>query len=255
MVCSTHPASARYRFVIQAGDTLIMDVDAALYRATDERIGIAPDHMYLFGQNDRRADYDWRPQIHDSDVCRYGRDPGGIWRPLMNPSVLRTNSLWTTIRAASPDAARTLFSQYEMWRVLREAPVVWVEPRGHWGAARSCCGDPTLDETFDNIVAFWNPAEKPKRARSCCWLQLYWCRENRCPRARHGTCTHRHRRHRRPEARLSPALRDRFAGGDFDLLGEHANVSDDLRLTRQVEITSARPFRELNGCARCSICI
>ncbi len=101
-------------------------------------------------------------------------------------------------------------------------------------------------------MAFWNPAEKPQKGQELLFgYKLYWCREIPVSsRARHGARhAHRHRRHRRPEARLFLlALRVDFAGGDFALLGEHANVVPMISASRgKVEITSARPLRELNG--------
>src|ERR1700722_3713717 len=52
-----------YRFVIDVADSIIMDIDAALYpRKTIERLGVAPGtSMFLCGPNDRRVDSDWRP--------------------------------------------------------------------------------------------------------------------------------------------------------------------------------------------------
>ena len=56
---------------------------------------------------------------------------------------------------------------------------MWVEPRGHWGAGQVMLVEiPTVDETFDNVVAFWNPAEKPQKGRELLFgYELYWCRE------------------------------------------------------------------------------
>src|SRR6204780_1146746 len=51
-----------YRFVIDVADSIVMDIDAALYpRKTIERLGVAPGtSMFLCGPNDRRVDSDWR---------------------------------------------------------------------------------------------------------------------------------------------------------------------------------------------------
>jgi glucans biosynthesis protein len=59
-------------------------------------------------------------------------------------------------------------------------PSLWVEPRpgpgGGWGkGAVQLVEIPTIDETFDNIVAFWNPAEKPKPGQELLYsYRLYW---------------------------------------------------------------------------------
>ena len=59
-------------------------------------------------------------------------------------------------------------------------PSVWVEPKGNWGRGAVMLVEiPTLDETFDNIVAFWNPAEKPQPGQELLFgYRLYWCRYN-----------------------------------------------------------------------------
>ena len=59
-------------------------------------------------------------------------------------------------------------------------PSLWVEPKpganGGWGkGAVQLVEIPTVDETFDNIVAFWNPAEKPKAGQELLYsYRLYW---------------------------------------------------------------------------------
>jgi glucans biosynthesis protein len=77
-----------YRFIIDVADTIVMDIDAALYpRKSIERLGIAPGtSMFLDGPNDRRIDNDWRPAIHDSDGLQiYNGNGEWLWRPLVNP--------------------------------------------------------------------------------------------------------------------------------------------------------------------------
>ncbi|HTY94866.1 MAG TPA: glucan biosynthesis protein D [Steroidobacteraceae bacterium] len=247
-----------YRFVIEVGDTLVMDVDAALYpRRQIERIGIAPGtSMYLFGQNDRRMAVDWRPQIHDSDGLQIWTGTGEwIWRPLMNPAVLRTNSfLDNSPRGFGLMQRERSFSQYEDDGVFYEKrPSVWVEPKARWGAGQVMLVEiPTVDETFDNIVAFWNPAEKPQKGQELLFgYKLYWCREIpvasglatvRATRTGIGGIVGQKRTH------FSWRFVVDFAGGDFGLLGPHADVVPVISASRGiVEITSARPFRELNG--------
>nr|WP_262983827.1 glucan biosynthesis protein [Halomonas elongata] len=73
-----------YRFVISDTEGVVMDVDAALYpRRPIERLGVAPlTSMYMVGENDRDANWDWRPEIHDSDGLSIHTDSGEwIWRP------------------------------------------------------------------------------------------------------------------------------------------------------------------------------
>jgi periplasmic glucans biosynthesis protein len=247
-----------YRFVIDVGDTVVMDVDAALYpRRQMDRIGIAPGtSMYLFGQNDRREAVDWRPQIHDSDGLQIWTGPGEwIWRPLMNPSVVRTNSFVdNSPRGFGLMQRERSFSQYEDDGVFYEKrPSVWVEPKARWGAGQIMLVEiPTVDETFDNIVAFWNPADKPQKGEELLFgYKLYWCREIpvasglatvRATRTGIGGVVGQKRTH------FSWRFVVDFAGGDFGLLGPHAEVVPVISASRgKVEITSARPLREPNG--------
>ncbi len=247
-----------YRFVIQAGDTLIMDVDAALYpRKQIDRIGIAPGtSMFLFGSNDRRADFDWRPQIHDSDGLQIWTGSGEwIWRPLMNPPVVRTNSFVDNgPRGFGLVQRERAFTQYEDDGVFYDKrPSVWVEPKAKWGAGQVMLVEiPTLDETFDNIVAFWNPADKPQKGQELLFgYKLYWCREvpvssglatTRATRTGIGGIVGQKRTY------FSWRFVVDFAGGDLSMLGEHANVVPMISASRgKVEITSARPLHEING--------
>jgi periplasmic glucans biosynthesis protein len=247
-----------YRFVIEAGDTLTMDVDAALYpRKQIERLGIAPGtSMFLFGSNDRRVAFDWRPQIHDSDGLQIWTGAGEwIWRPLMNPPNVRTNSFVdNNPRGFGLVQRERAFSQYEDDGVFYDKrPSVWVEPKGHWGAGQVMLVEiPTLDETFDNIVAFWNPAEKPQKGQELLFgYKLYWCREvpvssglatARATRTGIGGIVGQKRTY------FSWRFVVDFAGGDLSLLGDHAAVEPVISASRgTVEITSARPLHEING--------
>ncbi len=137
-----------YRFVIQVADTLVMDVDAALYpRKPIDRIGIAPGtSMYLYGQNDRRAAFDWRPQIHDSDGLQIWTGTGEwLWRPLMNPPVVRTNSFVdNSPRGFGLMQRERAFGQYEgRRRLLQQATLGMGGAQGPLGRrAGDAGGDP-----------------------------------------------------------------------------------------------------------------
>jgi glucans biosynthesis protein len=159
-----------YRFEIAPGAKLTMDVDAALYpRRPIERLGIAPlTSMFLCGENDRRVADDWRPEIHDSDGLAMWTGSGEhIWRPLVNPAGVRVNSYFD----GDPRGFGLLqrdrqFDHYQDDGVYYDRrPSVWIEPktaegRGWGKGAVQLVEIPTPDETFDNIVAFWNPADK-----------------------------------------------------------------------------------------------
>ena len=86
-----------YAFDLFPGHDMVMNISAALYpRKPIERLGLAPlTSMYLAGENDRRMDYDWRPEIHDSDGLSIWTGAGErIWRPLVNPSSIQANSFF-----------------------------------------------------------------------------------------------------------------------------------------------------------------
>src|SRR6201996_3315679 len=127
-----------YRFVIEVGDTLVMDVDAALYpRKQIDRIGIAPGtSMFLYGDNDHRVAFDWRPQIHDSDGLQICTGSGEwIWRPLVNPASIRTNSYFDDGPRGFGLLQRDRnFDHYQDDGVYYDKrPSLWVQPKGAWG--------------------------------------------------------------------------------------------------------------------------
>jgi len=177
--------SGALRMQISPGGTLIMNVDSALYpRKPIERLGVAPlTSMFFYGENDRRAANDWRPEIHDSDGLSMWTGAGEwIWRPLINPPQLHLNSYFDDNPRGFGLLQRDRnFDHYQDDGVYYDRrPSLWVEPRagpnGGWGkGAVQLVEIPTVDETFDNIVAFWNPADKPKPGQELLFsYRLYW---------------------------------------------------------------------------------
>lgn len=247
-----------YRFVIEPADTVVMDIDAALYpRKPIERLGIAPGtSMFLCGPNDRRIDNDWRPAIHDSDGLQLHTGSGEwLWRPLVNSPAVRINSY----ADESPRGFGLMqrdrnFDHYQDDGVFYDRrPSVWVEPKSGWGKGSVMLVEiPTVDETFDNIVAFWTPADKPQRGQELLFgYRLYWCRYNPSPcplaqviatRAGIGGVVGQKRGY------FSWRFAVDFTGGDFALLGEDARVEPVISASRgSIEITSARPQHEIRG--------
>jgi len=170
------------RFQISPGGSTVMDVDSAFYpRKPIERLGIAPlTSMFYYGENDRRAVNDWRPEIHDSDGLSMWTGAGEwIWRPLTNPGQLHFNSY-------SDDNPRGfgLLQRDRNWDHYQDdgvyydrRPSLWIEPKGAgWGkGAVQLVEIPTSDETSDNMVAFWNPAEKPKAGQEMLFsYRMHW---------------------------------------------------------------------------------
>jgi glucans biosynthesis protein len=170
------------RFQIAPGGTQIMDIDSALYpRKPIERLGIAPlTSMFFYGENDRRGANDWRPEIHDSDGLSMWTGAGEwIWRPLTNPGQLHFSSyLDDNPRGFGLLQRDRNFDHYQDDGVYYDRrPSLWVEPKpGGWGKGSVQLVEiPTVDETFDNIVAFWNPAEKPKAGQELLFgYRLHW---------------------------------------------------------------------------------
>ena len=156
-------ATGAYRFVMTPGDNYTMEIDAALYpRSSVERLGIAPlTSMYQHGENDRRMANDWRPEIHDTDGLQMWTGAGEwIWRPLVNPAGVQTS----TFADNNPRGFGLMqrdrdFDHYQDDGVFYDKrPSVWIEPKGNWGEGQVMLVEiPTADETFDNIVAFWQP--------------------------------------------------------------------------------------------------
>ena len=247
-----------YRFVIDAADALLMDIDAALYpRKNIDRLGIAPGtSMFLCGMNDRRIDTDWRPAIHDSDGLQLHTGSGEwLWRPLVNAPTVRVNSYADEAPRGFGLMQRDRnFDHYQDDGVFyNRRPSVWVEPKGNWGRGSVMLVEiPAADETFDNIVAFWNPQDKPQRGQELLFgYRLYWCRYNPtvCPLAQvyatrdgiGGIVGQKH-------SYFSWRFGVDFVGGDFGLLGEEAHIEPMISASRgTVEITSARPQHEIRG--------
>lgn len=247
-----------YRFAITPGDATVMEVDAALYpRREIERLGIAPcTSMYQTGENDRRMAYDWRPEIHDSDGLSMHSGAGEwLWRPLTNPATLRFNAF----ADQNPRGFGLLqrdrnFEHYQDDGVFYEKrPSLWVEPRAGWGPGSVQLVEiPTADETFDNIVAFWNPADKPQAGQELLFgYRLTWGTEPaaqsplaRCVATRTGLGGVVGQKRTAYAQRFAVD----FAGGDLSLLDESVRVEARITATRgTLALVSARPLASIKG--------
>ena len=156
-----------YRFVVRPGRQTVMDVRAQLHlRENVGKLGIAPlTSMYHFGENQRSATPDYRPEVHDTDGLSVQAGNGEwIWRPLINPKRLLVAAFSTTDPAGFGLSQRDrAFPSYEDLEARYELrPSVWIAPKGKWGPGRvELIQIPTPDETNDNIVAFWVPSKPP----------------------------------------------------------------------------------------------
>ena len=251
--------SGAYRFVITPGDTQVMDIDAALYpRTTIDRLGIAPcTSMFQTGENDRRMGYDWRGEIHDSDgLAMWTGNGEWIWRPLTNPRQLAFNAFQdNNPRGFGLLQRDRAFDHYQDDGVFYEKrPSLWVEPKSGWGAGSVQLVEiPTVDETFDNIVAFWNPARKPEPGEELLLgYRLYWGAQPpaqpplaKCVATRTGLggIVGKKRTY------FSWRFAVDFAGGDLALIGSNAAVTAVITASSgaRIETTSARPLQAVRG--------
>jgi glucans biosynthesis protein len=248
-----------YRFAITDIDGVVMEVDAALYpRKNIERLGIAPlTSMYMIGENDRDANWDWRPEIHDSDGLSMHTGNGEwLWRPLVNPRQLRFNSYQDNNPRGFGLIQRDRdFDHYQDDGVFYDRrPSVWIEPKGDWGSgAIQLVEIPTLDETFDNIVAFWNPEKQATPGEEMLYgYRIFWRGRPpeepqlaRCVATRTGLGGVVGQRREYFSWRFVVD----FQGGPFPFNeGEDVKVEPVINHSAgRVEITSARPLASIQG--------
>jgi glucans biosynthesis protein len=247
-----------YRFVIYPSATLVMDVDAALYpRKEIERLGVAPlTSMFQNGENDHRMANDWRTEIHDSDGLSMWTGGGEwIWRPVVNPPTLHVNAF----ADENPRGFGLLqrdrnFDHYQDDGVFYERrPSLWVEPKSGWGKGSIDLVEiPTIDETFDNIVAFWTPADKPRAGQELLFgYRLFWgskmpygssLAQVAATRTGIGGIVGQKKKY------FSWRFVVDFAGGDLGMLGGDAKVEPVISTSRgQIELVSARPLESIHG--------
>jgi glucans biosynthesis protein len=185
-----------YRMVIIPGETTVVDIEAVLYfrepaqiapvnpnRKEIKTVGLAPlTSMFWFGKASERKFDDYRPEVHDSDGLLMQMDNGEIlWRPLNNPTQMRHQRFAAKdIRGYGLFQRERDFSAYQdLFNYYHQTPSVWVEPHGHWGEGEVNLVElPTQYEGLDNIVAFWDPKEKPQPMKPYRFsYTLYWTRE------------------------------------------------------------------------------
>jgi glucans biosynthesis protein len=168
-----------YEFFIRPGDTTTANIKAVLYfretntvTAVDKNrrplktVGMAPlTSMFWFGKDTERKFDDYRTEVHDSDGLLVHMGNGEVfWRPLDNPSATRHQVFHApNIKGYGLLQRERNFAAYQdMFNLYHQVPSVWVEPNGNWGD-----GDlhllelSTSYEGLDNVVAFWDPSQKP----------------------------------------------------------------------------------------------
>jgi periplasmic glucans biosynthesis protein len=169
-----------FEFLLRPGENTIADVEAVVYMREPRNIqavsknqspirtfGMAPlTSMFWYGENSERKPDDYRPEVHDSDGLLIRSENGDLlWRPLSNPSSLQHQTFAAKdIRGFGLLQRDRDFDNYEdMFNSYHRTPSVWVEPRGKWGEGSIHLVElPTRFEGFDNVVAFWDPKQKPQ---------------------------------------------------------------------------------------------
>lgn len=154
-----------YRFVCRrTAKAVTQEVTLALFaRKNITQLCIAPlTSMFWYGESNRAKAIDWRPEIHDSDgLAIYTNTHERIWRPLINPPRVTTNSFADTAPKGFGLLQRDrCFDHYQDDGVFYDRrPSLWVEPIGNWGKGAIVLYEiPTTRETEDNIDVFWAPA-------------------------------------------------------------------------------------------------
>lgn len=159
-----------YKMTLQNedGKGQVIDVDSHLFfRQPVERLGIAPlTSMYWYSETNRSKGRDWRPEVHDTDGLAMITEGGEhIWRPLNNPASVRTSTfLADNVQGFGLAQRDRSFDHYQDDGVFYDKrPSVWIEPLDPFGkGAVQLVEIPTDDEIYDNIVAYFIPADLPK---------------------------------------------------------------------------------------------
>ena len=185
-----------YRFTITPGDETVMRVKASIYcRKNPAVLGLAPlTSMFWHGKNTDVETDDFRPEVHDSDGLLLHAGSGEwIWRPLTNPAAMRTMAFSDTDpRGFGLLQRERRFANYEDLEVPYQLrPSVWVEPVGTWGRGSVRLVElHAPDETADNIVAFWVPAELPPAGTELALeYKLHWVLDQIHPPAGYAVAT------------------------------------------------------------------
>ncbi|PNG25860.1 glucan biosynthesis protein [Methylocella silvestris] len=157
-----------YRFDLYPGVETAMEVSTVLYpRKAGVRFGLAPlTSMFFLGENDRRFNEDFRPELHDSDGLLVHSATGEwIWRPLRNPTKPVISSFFDRdVRGFGLLQRDREFDHYQDLDLAYERrPSYFVEPRESWGEGHVDLVElPTEHEANDNIVAFFTPKDSPE---------------------------------------------------------------------------------------------
>ncbi len=173
-----------YQFEVTPGETTMMSVSGSLYlRKPVKLLGLAPfSSMFWFGENTHPKPLDFRPEVHDSDGLLMEQDNGSmIWRPLDNGKEMR-QSVYTMegIKGFGLQKRDREFKHFEDLEArYHERVSVWVEPLEGFGRGKLHLIElATGEETWDNIVTFWEPETQPTATQPLRFAyNLSWLKE------------------------------------------------------------------------------
>jgi periplasmic glucans biosynthesis protein len=183
-----------YRFIIHPGETTTADIEAVIFlrepkeilavnpqrKLPIKTIGMAPlTSMFLFGKNSERKFDDYRQEVHDADGLLVHMGSGEVlWRPLDNPAILRHQVFYAPHIGGFGllQRERSFAAYQDMFNLFQLEPSVWVQPRGDWGDGDLHLVELSANyEGLDNIVAFWDPKNKPAPMQPFRFgYTLYW---------------------------------------------------------------------------------
>ncbi len=170
-----------YRFVMRPGADTTVDVEAHLFfRKPVQVLGLAPlTSMFWRGEKEPRPSSDPRPEVHDSDGLLLETESGEAqWHPL-EPVAQITQQTFpatnlTSFSLLQRDRDPSHYGDGEAKYERR--PSVRVESLGNWGqGAVRLMQLPAANEYNDNVVAFWEPAQRPAAGEEFTFrYRLHW---------------------------------------------------------------------------------
>lgn len=174
-----------YQFTITPGTETVMDIEAEItLRRPVRQLGLAPfSTMFWFGEGTHPRPYDFRPEVHDSDGLLMELDSGNLhYRPLEHTHNQFRHCVFSMQKPRSWSLLqrdRSFASYQDSEARYHERPSVRVEPiQGFDHGKLNLIEMPTIDETNDNAILFWDPEPglevgKPFRFH----YRLHWLRD------------------------------------------------------------------------------
>lgn len=185
-ILDSRSCTGAYQFTLKPGDWTRCEVKAVLFWRPEEMIrasyeaekipyeglktvGIAPlTSMFWFGENTENKPDDYRAEVHDSDGLLIKiRNGETVWRPLTNPPV-KDQIRHSVFEVANLEYFGLLqrdhdYQNYhEITNQYHKNPSFIIKPQDDWGEGQVRLVEiGTVNEYFDNIVAFWNPKTRP----------------------------------------------------------------------------------------------